>query len=115
MISEQNGEGEWCRVYLFIDTNVFIHFTIYDSVDWLAITGADEVILVMDGVVLEELDRYKDDRINSGRRDRVRDVLAKFQKLGESGSQENPTVIKKGVSIFPLIRSPKTNWTERGL
>ena len=46
--------------YLFIDTNVFLHFN-WQAIPWRDVVREDEVVLVVPLAVTNALDRYKMD------------------------------------------------------
>jgi hypothetical protein len=47
------------QVFVFVDTNVLLHYQFFDVVDWSAQLGVAHVTLVSAPVVLSELDRHK--------------------------------------------------------
>ncbi len=62
------------------DTNVFLHFQVFNTIDWAAVVGSTPVRLVIPLRVIEELDLKK----ASSRRDlarRARNVLALLESL----------------------------------
>ena len=60
---------------LFLDTNIFMHYQSFTGIDWCEITGSDNVTLAVASVVVQELDRHKDQHRSSKMRDRCRKVL----------------------------------------
>jgi hypothetical protein len=46
-------------VHVFLDTNIALHFRRADQIDWLALTSAPGVVLVVAPVLLRELEREK--------------------------------------------------------
>lgn len=55
-------------LYLFLDTNIYLHAHFFDQIPWPKIAEVDEVVLVVPLVALEELD----DKKHSGRTKRIR-------------------------------------------
>lgn len=47
------------QVVLFIDTNILLHFKPLKEIDWLEVTGAKAVRLVICLEVIKELDKHK--------------------------------------------------------
>lgn len=67
--------------YIFLDTNIFIHFNDFEKIDWVDITKATEPIeIVIAPVVLEELDKHKYNK-NSKISQRVKRLLPKLEKI----------------------------------
>ncbi len=50
--------------HCFLDTNVFLHFQRFDTVDWPKVLGVQQVCLMLTTTVMEELNHYKDDSKN---------------------------------------------------
>lgn len=64
--------------YIFVDTNIFIHFQRYDQISWKEIVG-DDYRIVIAPIVLDELDKHK---INSNKKiaNRVKAILPKIEQ-----------------------------------
>lgn len=64
--------------YLFLDTNIFIHFLSYEEIPWREIVG-DDYKLMIAPIVLDELDKHK---TNSNKKiaKRVKNILPKIEK-----------------------------------
>ncbi len=45
---------------LFLDTMVFLHYPLFTELDWLDMTGVEEVEIIISSVVFYELDEHKD-------------------------------------------------------
>ena len=45
--------------YLFLDTNIFLHFQAYDQLNWKNLIAADEYKIVIPRIILDELDKKK--------------------------------------------------------
>lgn len=88
--------------FVFVDTNVFVHFEFFKNVDWAAELAARDVTLVLPPVVIEELDKRK----WSGTRrekERAKAVLRAFKELGLSTA---PAQVRPHVSIVALDDEP---------
>lgn len=97
-------------IYAFLDTNTLIQFQMFNEVDWPKLLGAKEVVLVLDDTVQGELDKFKDDGTNLGRRDRVRNIQSVFKRYIKSGKQTDPVLIRPNVSLLALFTSPMVDW-----
>lgn len=103
------------EVQCFLDTNVFLHFRMFDEVDWPEVVGASNVCLVVAPAVLAELDRFKDDHTVTWRRDRARKVLSKLDQFLPAGSSLEPSHVRQRVRIRGIAREPAVDWRNLGL
>lgn len=82
--------------YLFLDTNIFLHFKWYEEIPWKKLLNTSEdITVVLTDVVMRELEQHKDhsrDRI----RKRAKKIVEKFQHILLDG--ESPSI--------PLIHCP---------
>lgn len=92
--------------HLFIDTNTLLHFQRFDEVDWPRVCGVARVILLIEATVIRELDRFKNDNSNIGRRDRARSVLARLVPLLEESLDGTPAEVRKGTTVQPVLELP---------
>ena len=67
--------------HCFLDTNVFLHFQRFDTVDWPKVLGVQQVCLMLTTTVMEELNHYKDDSKNPGRQKRAREILSRLDDV----------------------------------
>ncbi len=103
-------------LYCFFDTNILLHFTTFDEVDWLKFLNAPQVYLMLTRPVLRELDKFKDDRTVVWRRNRARMLLSKIDGLLPQSVTGVPVLIRDGVdSIFLLDipREPDAEWIRK--
>jgi hypothetical protein len=98
----QNGKRMDAPAFAFTDTNVFIHYEFFRSVDWAAELGARPVTLVLPPVVLEELDKRK----WAGTRREKERAKAVLRALQELGLSTTPVEIRPGVSVMALDDEP---------
>lgn len=92
------------------DTNVFLHYTFFNELDWLSYAGsldrsATDVRLVLPSVIVDELDAqsYKSQR----RGDRARQVLRELRRLQEGLRLPTaPATIRPHVELQFLVDSP---------
>lgn len=79
---------------IFIDTNIFLHYKMFDEIDWREVVGSARVKIVVPHVVMEELEEQKyiaERKIKK----RAKKVTDKFDKISDSCNQ----VISDGVEI----------------
>lgn len=48
--------------YLFLDTNIFLHFKYFSEIPWSEIVSSDDITIVIAPIVVDELDRKKNDQ-----------------------------------------------------
>jgi hypothetical protein len=73
--------------YLFLDTNVLLHYLPFDQIAWSQIVRAEEVVLVFSPVTLRELNKHKDTHHSRRIRQRAGAVLKKLNQLFRSESE----------------------------
>lgn len=69
------------QVFVFLDTNIFLHCQPIEQINWPETTGSDLVTLVVASVVVRELDKHKDQHRISTIRDRARAALKKVSSV----------------------------------
>jgi rRNA-processing protein FCF1 len=91
-----------------VDTNVLLEFEPPQSVDWPAVTGSNQVRLVVPLRVVEELDLLKYDRRRQDRAERARNVIRLLDgwldSAGEPGQVRADTTIEVMVEPSPRVR-----------
>lgn len=101
------------RVTAFVDTVVFLHYEMFDQVDWRQVTGASEVALVVAPVVIRELDEQKDGKNATKRsKERARKVLNRLLHLWVG---ELLAPLGEGVTIRYLPSEPSLDFAAYGL
>ncbi len=67
--------------YLFLDTNIFIHYKGYEDIPWKSLLNTeDDISVVLTSIVLREIDGHKDN--SKGRvRNKARKMSEKFNKI----------------------------------
>lgn len=86
---------------VFIDTNIFLHYKLFDQIDWLEVCSTEKCELVIPPIVIDELDKHKIGNTKIGKR--ARNVLGKIEKLYENENFE----IQKNVLIKIISDKPK--------
>ncbi len=98
-------------LYVFLDTNIFLHFRPFDEVKWIDIFGAPYVVLVTAPVVVRELDQHKDQHPLSKIRDRARTTLKKIERIGLG---EVDTTLPKNTKL-EYAKEPGIDFQQHGL
>lgn len=90
------------NAFVFVDTNVLLHFHLFDEVDWPALLNTAKVTLVFAPIVVAELDRHK---WSGSRRekDRAKVVLKKIATLRLSTT---PVNVRRNVDAIALDAEP---------
>lgn len=84
--------------YLFLDTNIFIHYKGYEDIPWKTLLGtSDEVSVVLASIIIREINGHKDS--SKGRvRNKARKISEKFNKI----------LLKNQQSRVPLFHCRET-------
>lgn len=83
-------------LYVFLDTNIFLHYKSFDQIRWTEVFGTSRVILVITPIVIRELDERKDQHKLSAIRDRARTAL---KKIEQSSLDPTNTQLRDGVEL----------------
>lgn len=97
-------------IYCFLDTNVFLHFQLFDNVDWPRVLGGQQVCLILTTTVMEELNRQKDDFKNPGRRKRAHDILSRLEDVLPVDTAGIPIAVGKNVMLQEILEEPDVDW-----
>lgn len=101
--------------YCFLDTNTFLHFQMFDKVDWPKVLEAQQVCLMLTMTVMEELDHHKDDPKNPGRQKRVRALLSKLYDILPTDTAGILVPVRQNVMLQELLDEPDVDWKAFGL
>ena len=88
--------------YIFLDTNIFLHFVDIEEIDWLKEASIDQCTLVITPTVIDELDRKKQGTKRESRR--ARNSLKKLERLFDS----NRMKIRNDVMVQILNEKPNS-------
>lgn len=67
--------------YLFLDTNIFLHYIGYEDIPWAALLGSDDdITIVVAGIVVREIDKHKDGA-KSKLKERAKKISNKFKEV----------------------------------
>lgn len=97
--------------FVLIDTNIFLHYQPVEQINWAEVVGSDTVKLIVAPVVIQELDKHKDQHRLSAIRDRARTALKKVRSvvLGD------PTLdFLEGVNLLS-VDEPDIDFRDNGL
>jgi len=94
------------KVFIFLDTNVFMHFPRIDNVDWRKAFDQAEVEIVVDQLVLKELNNHKDGGKGEARRNKARTTLAYLKNFLENGDRPS---VRDGVAVAAHLDAISVN------
>ncbi|GHO89178.1 PIN domain-containing protein [Dictyobacter formicarum] len=101
--------------HCFLDTNTFLHFQRFDTVDWPKVLEVPQICLMLTPTVMEELDHHKDDPKNPGRQKRAKEILSKLDNLLPIDTAGVRVPIRQNVVLQELLDEPDINWKSFGL
>jgi rRNA-processing protein FCF1 len=97
--------------FLFLDTNVYMHYHRVDEIDWTELFEVDQVKIVVPKITITELDKHKNGHRTRKMRERCRVILEKFESWFEKDDEE----IRSNISIQHFGSIPKIDFEEKGL
>jgi hypothetical protein len=81
--------------YVFLDTNIFIHFSDFEQLDWPTILHTDkDIVIILAPIVIDELDKHKYNK-NPKIAKRVKRLLPKIEAY-----IDNPKLCKYGLKYI---------------
>jgi rRNA-processing protein FCF1 len=99
-------------VTAFLDTMIFLHFKLFDEVDWRTVLQADNITIIILPVIVGELDKQKDTHTNQKIRKRAKSVSKKFHNLFENSLEAE---LRDGVVIKYEDVEPDVNFKSNNL
>ena len=82
--------------YVFLDTNIFIHYSDFEQLDWQTILDTEkDIVITLAPIVIDELDKHKYNK-NPRIAKRVKKLLPKIETY-----IENPKLCKYGLKYIP--------------
>lgn len=93
---------------IFLDTNVYLHFQSFEQIDWRKLLGSRRVTISVPAMVLNELDKHKDEHRVRRIRKRAGAVSAKFFEYSETNKME----VRPGVILEFLPFDPQVNFAK---
>jgi hypothetical protein len=91
------------RIYVFPDTQNFLHYKSFEQIDLPGLLGFESVVLVIAPIVLRELNDQSDSHKNPKIRKRA---AAAIRKLGGWADVGGPARVRKGVSLVFQATEP---------
>jgi predicted ribonuclease YlaK len=89
--------------FIFLDTNIFLHYQDFDRIDWLKILGIDAGKIVIPPVTVRELNKQKD----TSSRKRIRNRAATtLRKLFDWFEENRIVSIAEGLDVVFEDRDP---------
>ena len=103
--------GKWPQVmtYLFVDTNVLLHYRRLEEIDWLNLSKSKEVVVILCPVIIRELDQHKDSHPQNKIRKRAQEIIA---SLHSKLSGEESDVIRNGVRLEFIAEDPSIDFSK---
>ncbi len=93
--------------YLFVDTNVLLHYRRLKDIDWLVLSKSIEVTIVLCPAVIRELDRLKVSHPQNKFRKRAQEIISSLHsRLFGAG----PDVIRAGVRLEFVAEDPQLDF-----
>ncbi len=98
--------------YLFVDTNIFLHYKIFTDIDWAKEFNMKQIKIVITSTTLSELDNKKYESHSKKVRERAEKVLSKIGAILDS---DKPYEFRNGVYLHFLADEPRTDWRKERL
>lgn len=98
-------------LYVFLDTNIFLHYQPFDQIKWTELLNVPSVVLVATPIVVRELDEHKDQHKVSAIRARAQAALEKIESID---SDENDTSLPDRVKL-EYATEPAVDFQQFGL
>ncbi len=98
--------------YLFIDTNVLLHYRRIEEIDWLNLSKSPAVVIVLCPAVIRELDHHKVSHPQNKFRKRAQEIIT---SLHSRLSAESPDVIRDCVRLEFVAEDPDLDFVANRL
>ena len=98
-------------VFVFMDTNIAMHFLRPDQINWTQYTRSQEVVLVATPIFLRELDRQKFEHNSRKLRERARNYVTWLSLFVD----EPKKLVRSGVRWKFISSEPDLDFSEAGL
>lgn len=96
---------------VFLDTNVYLHYQSFEQVDWRRLLSTERVTLHVPAVIVNELDKHKDEHPIRRIRKRAANVSAKLFEYFESQKPD----VRPGVTLKFSPFDPQVDFTRHNL
>ena len=98
--------------YLFIDTNVLLHYRRLEEIDWLALSKSNEVVIVLCPAVIRELDHHKVSHPQNKFRKRAQEIIASLHSRLTGATSD---LIRDNVRLEFLAVDPDLDFVKHKL
>ena len=95
---------------IFVDTNIFLHYQPIEDIPWKDVVDAEEAVICIAPIVIEELDDKKD----SHRLSKIRERARKALQLIENSVGRDDFQVREGVGI-QCMEEPDISFSGHGL
>jgi predicted nucleic acid-binding protein len=93
--------------FLFVDTNVLLHYRRLEEIDWLDLSKSKEVVIVLCPAVIRELDQHKVSHPRNKFRKRAQEIIT---SLHSRLSGVDSDVIRNGVRLEFITEDPSIDF-----
>lgn len=97
--------------FLFVDTNVLLHYRRLEETDWLSLSKCKEVVIVLCPAVIRELDQHKVNHSQNKFRKRAQEIIASLSRFSAMDS----ALIRDGVRLEFLSKDPNIDFLAHNL
>lgn len=99
--------------YLFVDTNVLLHYRRIEEIDWLKLSHSPEVVIVLCPAVIRELDHHKVSHPQNKFRQRAQALITSLHT--RLAGADNTDSIRDGVRLEFLAEDPSLDFGKHKL
>lgn len=97
------------KLLLFLDTNIFLHYQLFDQIDWSSVFDVQTVEIIIPPVTVHELNKHKDTHLRPRVRSRAADVIKKLLGLFENSQTSS---ISDALSVRLEDREPQIDFSQ---
>jgi predicted ribonuclease YlaK len=94
-------------IYLFIDTNVLLHYRRLEEINWLSLAKSKEAVIVLCPAVIRELDQHKVYHPRNKFRKRAQEIIT---SLHSRLSGLDSDIIRNGVRLEFIAEDPSVDF-----
>jgi predicted ribonuclease YlaK len=94
---------------IFLDTNIFLHYKLFDQIDWCGILSCDESLILIPPVTIRELNKQKELHPHKHIRERASKVLKILRTLF---AESNSHTLSNANKIFLEDREPEIDYSK---
>ena len=97
---------------IFLDTNIFLHYQLFDQINWLKELSASKVTLVIPPIVLRELEKHKINPDRKKIRERAKLVVS---KLAQYLDLSTPIQVSENIELSSILFDPTIDFSANQL